>query len=108
MGWWSVAPAPDGDAIGQVGVFRRETGPETEIGWYIHRAHWNQGYATEAARAALEYSIRRPNTAEIVARVAPTNDASIAVARKIGMLRAGESDLYGEPHWLYSFASRAG
>ncbi|HEY6870997.1 MAG TPA: GNAT family N-acetyltransferase, partial [Novosphingobium sp.] len=44
--------ADGGQTIGTVGLIPAEGG-QAELGYWIARAHWGRGYATEAARAAL-------------------------------------------------------
>ncbi|MGH7295888.1 MAG: GNAT family N-acetyltransferase, partial [Polyangiaceae bacterium] len=80
---------------------QRETGPEIEIGWAMHHAHWGKGYATESASAALTYALGPVGARRVIAFVGQANGASIGVATKIGMMRAGEVDFYGQAHWLY-------
>jgi RimJ/RimL family protein N-acetyltransferase len=106
-GWWTVEEKDLG-WVGSVGVFRRETGPALEIGWFIHRAHWNKGYASEAARAALDWAVSALGARRVIAHIAKANAASIKVATKIGMRLEGEGDFYGEVDWLYVFEARAG
>ena len=99
----SNSPGFRGGAIGSVVVFRREPGVYIEIGWTIYRRHWNHGYATEAARAALEFAIGTHGADRVVAYTARGNVASARVATKIGMRGRGEADFYGEVAWLYVY-----
>ncbi|MFG6280000.1 GNAT family N-acetyltransferase [Microbacterium sp. 5K110] len=66
---------------------------DVEIGWHFHPDAWGSGVASEAAAAVLalahESGLRR-----IVAVTHPENTASQAVARRIGMLPAGETGDY--------------
>src|SRR3954464_10357550 len=52
-GLCAVELTATGEAIGRCGLHWWEQFGETEIGWTFARAHWGQGYATEAARAVL-------------------------------------------------------
>ncbi|GHJ34843.1 N-acetyltransferase [Streptomyces sp. TS71-3] len=63
-----------------------EWGPvgEIELGWRLGRAHWGKGYATAAARAALE-RLRATGVPSVVAMVDVRNERSIAVTRRLGM-----------------------
>ncbi|MCM0019446.1 MAG: GNAT family N-acetyltransferase [Tagaea sp.] len=56
-----------------------------EIGWRLARAFWSRGYATEAARAALDFVFREEHLDRIVAFVVPTNIASRKVMERIGL-----------------------
>lgn len=100
MGWWTVE-LPGTGFVGSVGIFRRESRPEIEIGWVIQRAHWGKGFACEAARAALEFAHQERGASRVIAHIAKGNDASISVAAKLGMRCAGEVDFYGDVDWQY-------
>ncbi|HEY3822188.1 MAG TPA: GNAT family N-acetyltransferase [Polyangiaceae bacterium] len=100
IGWWVIEERRLG-AIGTVGVFRRETAPDLEIGWSVDRPCWGKGYASEAARAALELTHATFTGERVVAFVDATNVASCAVAARIGMRREADADFYGEKHCFY-------
>ena len=54
FGLWAVEERRAGCLVGRVGCWRPEGWPGLEIAWTLRRAFWGQGYATEAARAALD------------------------------------------------------
>jgi RimJ/RimL family protein N-acetyltransferase len=56
-----------------------------EIGWVLSPAHQGHGYATEAARAILALAFDGLHAHRVVARVDARNDASVRVARRLGM-----------------------
>jgi RimJ/RimL family protein N-acetyltransferase len=58
---------------------------ETEVLWALHPDAWKQGYATEMARAALEYGFKELGLALIFAMTKPDNGPSQAVMRRLGM-----------------------
>lgn len=95
-GWWAVELAETADVVGTVGAFYREKATELELGWNIYRRHWGRGYATEAARAALEYGFRVLDAPHAVALIDAPNAASIRVSRKLGMRHEGDVELFGE------------
>ncbi|MEU2667705.1 GNAT family N-acetyltransferase [Streptomyces sp. NPDC007164] len=68
---------------------RPDCGPvgEIEIGWRLARSAWGRGYATAAARLALE-RLRAAGVARVVATIDAGNERSMAVARRLGMERA--------------------
>ncbi|QZY16749.1 GNAT family N-acetyltransferase [Streptomyces decoyicus] len=81
----------DGAVIGFTGAqpWPRDWGPvgEIEIGWRLGRAYWGKGYATAAARTALE-AVRTAGVRHVVAMVDARNERSIAVTRRLGMRQA--------------------
>ena len=96
-GWsnWAVELVQTGEFIGFVGlsVPRRATLPFmpcVEIGWRLAHRFWGQGYATEAARAALGVGFERLEMPEIVSFTSLVNRPSRAVMERIGMVDSGE------------------
>jgi [ribosomal protein S5]-alanine N-acetyltransferase len=71
-------------AIGICGLLRRDSHPETEIGFAFLPASRGKGYASEAARAVIELAIRSLQLARIVALTAPDNQDSIRLLEKLG------------------------
>ena len=55
-----------------------------ELGWRLGRRFWGRGHATTAARAALDLA-RERDVAELVSMIHAGNEASMAVARRLGM-----------------------
>jgi RimJ/RimL family protein N-acetyltransferase len=56
-----------------------------DFGWRYARRAWGNGYATEAARAVLDYGINTLKLSSIVAKSAVENTGSVRVTEKIGM-----------------------
>lgn len=79
----------DGAFLGMVGLqsVTLPSGTAVEIGWRLARAHWHQGYATEAARAWRDHGFATLGLAEIIAITLPGNAASRAVMHRLGMRR---------------------
>jgi RimJ/RimL family protein N-acetyltransferase len=91
FGQWALERRDTGECIGQAGLYRPEGWPGTEVGWTLAREHWGGGFATEAARAALDWGWRELRDLErIVSVIAPSNERSTAVARRLGMTDSGE------------------
>lgn len=82
--------------IGRVGARRVKAGlpcaPCVEVVWRIGRPWWGQGYATEAARAAITDLFEVHGVAEVVAVTAVQNRPSIRVMEKLGMTRDPAED----------------
>jgi len=90
-GWglWAVEVPKQDEFIGFVGLHTLEEGmpfsPCVEISWRLAYNYWGKGYATEAAKAVLEYAFNRLNLDEVVSFTALANARSMAVMKKIGM-----------------------
>jgi RimJ/RimL family protein N-acetyltransferase len=61
---------------------------DIEVGWHLHPDSWGNGYATEAARAALDREFAA-GTAAVYAVIREGNERSKAVARRLGMTPIG-------------------
>jgi len=82
-------PGADGPKlIGSVGLGR--DGDEVELGYWIARAHWGNGYATEAARAVLGLA-RALGHRRVIASHFADNPASGRVLRKAGFAPTGKT-----------------
>ncbi len=68
-----------------VPTFESRFTPCVEVGWRLGHAYWNHGYATEAARAAVNYGFETHGLHEIVSFTVPHNTASRRVMEKLGM-----------------------
>jgi ribosomal-protein-alanine N-acetyltransferase len=66
--------------------------PSVEIGWRVAANYWGQGFATEAARAALEFGFGALALREIVSMTVPANIRSRRVMERIGMVRNAADD----------------
>jgi [ribosomal protein S5]-alanine N-acetyltransferase len=73
---------------------------EIELPWSIEPHLHNQGLATEAATAAVDWA-RELRFEEVVALVLPANRASVRVAEKVGFSETGECSHAGLPHLLF-------
>lgn len=81
-------PTADGARpIGSIGLFR--DADEVELGYWIARPHWGQGYASEATRAVLGLA-RAIGHRRIVATHFADNAASVRVLQRTGFLPTGE------------------
>ena len=97
IGLFSVVRTADEQLLGRVGfllwdeerwvnaMHEDPQGPtETELGWTLGHAHWNQGYATEGALACRDWALGERGLTRLVSVIAPDNVGSIRVAEKIG------------------------
>jgi RimJ/RimL family protein N-acetyltransferase len=90
FGMWAVEERESGAFIGRIGLWEPEGWPGTEVGWMLGPAWWGRGYATEAARASLDWGFGHLAVDELISLIHPTNHASQAVAGRIGESYRGE------------------
>jgi RimJ/RimL family protein N-acetyltransferase len=98
FGLWAIEAA--GDVVGFTGLsvppFTAHFTPCVEVGWRLARGVWGRGYATEAARAAMDDGFARVGLAEIVSFTVPDNVRSRRVMERLGMTRS-EADDFEHP-----------
>ena len=96
FGLWAVEVVGVAPFVGFVGlnvpVFDSPFMPAVEIGWRLDPAFWGCGYATEAARAVLEFAFGVAGLEEIVAFTAASNVRSRGVMERLGMARDPRDD----------------
>jgi RimJ/RimL family protein N-acetyltransferase len=88
-GLWALETAETGQFIGFTGLSPMPADVPgaggTEVGWRLTRHAWHRGYATEAARAALDVAFGGAGLTEIWSMTAVLNEPSQAVMRRLGM-----------------------
>jgi RimJ/RimL family protein N-acetyltransferase len=96
FGLWALEVLATGDFIGFTGLNPMPDGVpgagDQEVGWRLARHAWHMGYATEAARAALDVGLLRLGLPVIWSMTAVLNTPSQAVMRRLGMVRHGAFD----------------
>jgi RimJ/RimL family protein N-acetyltransferase len=123
QGWglWAVEVTDGPPFIGFVGLnrvsFEEHFTPAVEVGWRLDRPFWGNGYATEAAAAAVTFGFEQLHLEEIVSFTSTVNEPSIRVMRRLGMRHDAAGDFdhprvpEGSPvrrHVLYRLAKHAG
>lgn len=69
--------------------------PDIELAYRLHQKYWYKGYATELAKALIEYGFSKFSLPKIVAIVHPENERSRRVMEKSGMFYRGMIDFKG-------------
>ena len=75
--------------IGAVGLLIHREDQRAELGYWIGKPYWNQGYCTEAARAAIGFGFEHLGLNRIYAHHFVRNPASGRVLQKLGMSHEG-------------------
>lgn len=83
-GLFSVFERDSGRWVGRVGPWAPEGHPGTEVGWALLPSAWGRGYATEAARAAVDWAFAGLGWTQVIHCIDPANTPSIAVAERLG------------------------
>ena len=87
--FWAVALKKNARFIGSIGLLRvgyaAHFTPAVELGWRLARDAWGQGYAVEAAQAALRFCFEDLRLDQVVANAAVDNARSRRVMVKLGM-----------------------
>jgi RimJ/RimL family protein N-acetyltransferase len=83
-GAWSVERKSDGVLLGRAGMINPEGWPGLEIGWTLGKPYWGNGYATEAAAAAMRFAFLTQPLDRLTSNIDPENIASQAVAKRLG------------------------
>jgi RimJ/RimL family protein N-acetyltransferase len=86
----AVTAEPDG-LVGAIGLRLVPAHRRGELGYWIGRAHWNLGYATEAAHALVWYGFTHLDLNRIQAMCFTRNPSSARVMQKVGMIFEGRS-----------------
>jgi len=87
-GLWAVELRSSQEFVGQVGLLAQTVDGvgETEIGYLLKSAYWHKGYATEAAIACRDYGFNELGRSQLISLIRPANEASRAVAQRVGMV----------------------
>lgn len=93
FGQFSVVEKASGRWLGRVGPWEPEGWPEREVGWMLHRSAWGAGYATEAARACLDFVFGELGWTRVAHMIHPLNLGSKAVAARLGSAMIGNVEL---------------
>ena len=76
-----------------MGLWNPEGWPALEVGWTLGKEYWGQGYATEAARAALAYAFVTQNVDRMISVIHIDNVASQKVAARLGETKGERRDI---------------
>jgi len=85
LGRLAVYLKETGAFIGWCGVKFKEEESEYDLGYRFFRGYWGKGYATESAKAALEFGHKVCKLKRIVGTADVLNTGSVHVLEKLGM-----------------------
>ena len=100
-GSWAVEHKETGAFVGIAGFFEPEGWPGLELAGRLGRRWWGNGYAAEAAQAALEQAFTVWKRDRVVSLVHPANRASVRIVERIGETLLGRIEHIGREMLLY-------
>ena len=86
---FAIIVRESGELAGTIGLIIKPEHDKAEIGYWIGVPYWNRGYATEAARAVIDYGFREWKLNRIDAGHFDRNPSSGRVMQKLGMQYEG-------------------
>lgn len=101
MGRWAVCLKNSDEFLGWCGLKYHPDKKIVEVGFRFYKKHWNKGYATEAAKASIDYGFKHLKLMEIYAHAHVKNYMSHKVIEKCGMQYVKQFDYDGIPANLY-------
>lgn len=103
-GLWAVEEQLYGNLIGRIGCWQPEGWIGLEIGWSLRRAFWGRGFATEAARASIDFAFINLQQSHVISLIQPDNAASRRVAEKLGEKIQRETEVLGNKALVYGIS----
>ncbi len=89
---WSLARSGDRRVVGAAGFGGPpDAGGRVTLGYAVYPDWERRGYASEAARALVDWALLQPGVEIVRATMVPDNTASMRVARKAGLRRRGRT-----------------
>ncbi|WP_460045027.1 GNAT family N-acetyltransferase [Pseudomonas sp. S2_H01] len=101
-GWWAVEVRQTGQLVGNVGAFFRDGSIVMELGWNTYRAFWGQGFASEAAAAAMHYALEVRREPRIRALITHGNESSLSLAKRLDLTFEAEIEVHGKAMGVYT------
>ena len=104
LGLWATVHKQTGRFIGRCGLlpWTIDRQHEVEVAFALSKAYWGQGLATEIAQALVRYAFEHLHLSRLICLIEPENQASINVARKIGMIFEKEGQDEKGPFLIYA------
>ena len=105
---WSIFLKPEytnngyEEAIGQISA--QESGKDItirDVGWYMNPIYQGKGYATEAAKAMIDYMFKEVEINGISSTAVKDNIASCRIFEKLGFTKVGE-EIKESPYTFYN------
>jgi RimJ/RimL family protein N-acetyltransferase len=108
LGLWATIHKETNQFIGRCGLlpWTIDGRAEVEVAYLLDKAYWRQGLGTEAAQAIAQYGFEQLHVSRLICLIDRENQASIKVARNIGMTFEKEGVDEIGPFLLYSMPNQ--
>jgi 8-oxo-dGTP diphosphatase len=87
---FALVEAASGTLIGVAGLRLGKGQKTAELGYWLGRAHWGQGFGLEATRRLVEWAFAAHPLGHMTAMVAADNDVSMALLHRLGFAQSGK------------------
>jgi ribosomal-protein-alanine N-acetyltransferase len=91
-----------GEYIGWCGLKYLADRNEVDIGYRLLKQYWGKGYATESAKANLNYGFNTVGLERIIGMAMKENTASINVFKKLGLIYSHDESCGHQPGVIYA------
>jgi ribosomal-protein-alanine N-acetyltransferase len=88
---WAMV-ARSGELVGVISLIPRDGIRSAELGYYVGRPYWGQGFATEAAQAIVRMGFEARGYSKVTSRYHADNPASGRVLAKLGFKLVGRAN----------------
>lgn len=102
MGRWAVIDTKSNAFLGWCGLKFHAKEKIVDVGFRFYKKYWNQGFATESAKACIEYGFKTLKLTHIFAHAHIENLTSHRVLKKCGLQYLKTFDYDGMPANLYT------
>jgi len=85
FGIWAVEEKSSGEMIGRIGLQFLDWFDDVELVWMLSKSAWGKGFATEGARAAINFGLNNLALPRVTALIRQENTSSIRLAERLGM-----------------------
>ncbi len=106
-GLWKLLTRVDERYIGYAGLWTFFDESLPQLLYALNQPFTGQGYATEAARAVVDYAFRDLHFSYLRAAIDVGNDASVAVCERLGFELEAQRDQDGKPTLFFRLANQA-
>ena len=103
FGYFTILLRESGVRVGKCGLSGMSADPapaaldgQIEIGWSLAEPYWGKGYASEAARAVIDFFFTKGAAPVLYSQTSETNRASTRMMARLGFARCAELD-YVDP-----------